>query len=63
MISTFWLMRSDAAGEARYRAVARAFLVELRVVFDGLFQLVVGFVGHVVLEHVEDEAFLDGLPH
>ena len=38
-------------------------LAHLRVVRDGLDEPVVGLVGRVVLEHVEDEAFLDGLPH
>ena len=37
--------------------------VQFRIVLDGLFELIVGLVGHVVLEHVQDEAFLDGLTH
>ena len=37
--------------------------VELRVVLDRLHQLVVAVDRRVVLEHVEDEAFLDGLLH
>ena len=41
----------------------RLLLVDLRVVLDRLDQPVVRLVGRVVLEHVEDEALLDGLPH
>lgn len=36
---------------------------ELRVILDGLFELVIGFVGHVVLENVQNKAFLDRLTH
>ncbi len=38
-------------------------LLHLRVVLDGLYQPVVRLVRGVVLEHVEDEVLLDGLPH
>ena len=38
-------------------------LVDLGVVLDGLDQPEVGLVGRVVLQHVEDEALLDGLAH
>ena len=41
----------------------RLALVHLGIVLDGLDQPVVGLVGRVVLEHVEDEALLDGLAH
>ena len=41
----------------------RLLLRQVRIVFDRLHQPVVGGVGRVVLQHVEDEAFLDGLPH
>src|SRR2546421_86606 len=37
--------------------------IELRVALDLLDQLVIALDGRVVLEHVEDEAFLDGLLH
>ena len=37
--------------------------LEGRVVLDGLLQAVVRLVGHVVLQHVEDEALLDRLAH
>src|SRR3546814_20924164 len=30
---------------------------------NGLLQLIVGLVGHVVLQHVEDEGFFNRLPH
>jgi hypothetical protein len=38
-------------------------LVQLRVVGDGLGELEEALVGRVALEHVEDEALLDGLAH
>ena len=37
--------------------------VQLRVVRDGLGNLVVHVIGHVVLQHIQNKAFLDGLPH
>src|SRR5215208_6662088 len=50
------------AGEACY-APLRTLSNKFWIVFDGFLQGVVGPVGHVVLQHVEDEALLDGLPH
>ncbi len=41
----------------------RALRIELRIAFDLLDQLVVALDRRVVLEHVEDEAFLDRLLH
>ena len=35
----------------------------IRVVLGGLCDLETGVVGHVVLEDIQDEAFLDSLPH
>ena len=37
--------------------------VQLRVIGNGLGDLVVHVVGHVVLQHIQNKAFLDGLPH
>ena len=37
--------------------------VQLRVVRDGLGNFVVHVIGHVVLQHIQNKAFLDGLPH
>ncbi len=37
--------------------------VELGVVVDGFRQLVIGFVRRVILEYIQDEAFLHRLPH
>ncbi len=50
------------AHEARQRP-GGLLLVHLGIVLNGLDQPVVGLVGRVVLQHVQDEAFLDGLPH
>ena len=36
---------------------------QLWVVFDGLFKLIIGFVGHVILEHVQNEILFNRLPH
>lgn len=36
---------------------------DLMKVSDGLFKLIIGFVGHVVLEHVQNKALFDGLSH
>src|SRR5580704_12673525 len=41
----------------------RLFSLEDGVVFDNLFKLVIGLVGHVVLQDVEDESLLDCLAH
>ena len=41
----------------------RLLLRQVRIVFDGLHQPVIGGVGGVVLHHVENETLLDGLPH
>ena len=41
----------------------RLLLRQVRVILDRLHQPVIGRVGGVVLHHVEDETFLDGLPH
>ena len=49
----------DEAGQGRGGLV----LVELRVVGDGLGELEEALVGGVALEHIEDEALLDGLAH
>ncbi len=38
-------------------------LFHQRIVFAGVHQAIVGLVGGVALEHVEDEALLDGLAH
>ena len=48
--------------EARQR-LRRLLALDVRVVLAGLEQLEVGRVGRVVLQHVEDERFLDRLPH
>ena len=48
--------------EARQR-LRRLLALDVRVVFAGLEQFEVGRVGRVVLQHVEDEPFLDGLAH
>ena len=37
--------------------------VQLRVIGDGFGNLKVHVVGHVVLQHIQNKAFLDGLPH
>ena len=37
--------------------------VQFRVIGNGLGDLVVHIVGHVVLQHIQNKAFLDGLPH
>ena len=37
--------------------------LDVGIVLAGFQQFEVGGVGRVVLQHVEDEAFLDGLPH
>ena len=47
------------AGDARLRLAA----LEGRIVLDRLLELIVGLVGHVVLEHVQNEPLLDCLPH
>ena len=41
----------------------RLFPLHVRIVFAGLEEFEVGRVGRVVLKHVEDESFLDCLPH
>ena len=48
--------------EARQR-LRRLLALDVRVVVARLQQLEVGRVGRVVLQHVEDERFLDRLPH
>src|SRR4051812_31362632 len=37
--------------------------VELGIVLNGLYELEVGLIGRVVLQDIENEAFLNGLPH
>ena len=37
--------------------------VQFGIILDGLFELIVGLIGHVILENVQDEPFLDGLTH
>ena len=37
--------------------------VQLRVVGDSLGNLIVHVIGHVVLQHIQNKSFLDGLPH
>ena len=37
--------------------------IQLWIVRDGLGNLVIHVVGHVILQHVQDKAFLNGLPH
>ena len=39
------------------------FLRQIRIILRFLHQSVIGFVRSVILEHVENEAFLDRLPH
>ena len=36
---------------------------QVGVVRDGLGDLEAGGIGHVVLQHIQNEPFLDGLPH
>ena len=48
--------------EARHASLA-APAIQLWVVFYGFFELIVGFICHVILEHVQDELLLDRLPH
>ena len=49
-------------GEAGDTAL-RAAPFQFGVVLDGFFELIIGLVGHAVLEHVQNEALLDGLAH
>ena len=37
--------------------------IQLRIVWDGLGNLIVHVIGHVVLQHIQNKAFFDGLPH
>ena len=37
--------------------------IQLRVVRDGLGDLIVHVIGHVVLQYIQNKAFLNGLPH
>jgi hypothetical protein len=58
------LSGSRGRGSRRTGAASSCLLgVELRVVLDLLDQLVVAVDGRVVLQHIEDEALLDGLLH
>ena len=49
------------ANRATFRCPAPA--AQFRIVFNRLLELVIGLVRHVVLEDVQNEAFLDGLTH
>ena len=47
------------AGDTALRAAPFRF----GIVLDGFFELIIGLVGHAVLEHVQNEPLLDGLAH
>ena len=54
--------RGVQLGESRHLALRRTPL-ELWFVLNGLLKCIVRLVGHVVLQHVEDEALLNRLTH
>lgn len=54
--------RGVERGEAGCPALSAA-VVKLRVILNRLLQLVIGLVGHEILEHDQDKAFFDGLSH
>ena len=35
----------------------------IRIIFRGFNDLKAGVIGHIVLEHIQNKAFLNGLPH